>query len=390
MRYLLIFLIGLLSMQSFAKDDYSKFGRGLNVPSDWKKKAQFVKVKSISSVALPEAFDWREKVKLSAVKNQGNCGSCWAFSTTATWRDAMIVQAGEVGDGSEQNVLDCNVQRYGCDGGYFDVSSIWVSPGAVREADYAPYKAVKGSCNSAAKKFAKAISWKYIQGAGGGDPTVDDIKTAIMTYGPVSVGVAAGEDWNSYSGGILSGSKCTSKQLNHAVQIVGWGKDHWVVRNSWGTGWGEQGYIRMAYGCDGIGELPNIIVYKDGINPTPNPDPNPTPNPDPTPTPDPEPTPCPLPKVSTGYPAEFQAVIGQRYLMGSKAVKGEKYLWTADPAFGGGAKPITAQIYYKPVSTKKITLTASNKCGSASASSNMVMSEVSLSKKQLKKLKVYK
>lgn len=370
MKWVFCFLAFFISMFSFSSEDYSKFGRGLVVPHNWKENAQFIRMGQ-KRVSLPDTFDWRQKVTLSPVKNQGNCGSCWAFSTTATWRDAMIVQAKENGDGSEQYVLDCNRQGYSCNGGYFDVSEIWVTPGAVREKDYAAYSAKKYSCNTSAPKFAKALKWFYIEGSKGGDPTVDDIKEALMLYGPVSVGVAAGNDWSNYRGGILQGSACTSKQLNHAVQIVGWGKGYWIVRNSWGTGWGEQGFIRIAFDCDGIGELPNVIVYKEGT-----PDPGPGPNP-------PPPEPCELPKASTGYPEQFDAVAGTRYLMGTAAVKGEKYVWKADPPFSNNAVPTTAQIYYKPYMTKTLTVTATNKCGSSSASTIMNI-DVSLKAKRLK------
>lgn len=370
MQMYLYLIMMLFSTHVLALENYANYGRGLTVPPDWMEKAEFVKVEK-STRALPATFDWREKVKLSPVKNQGQCGSCWAFSTTATWRDAMIVQAGEAGDGSEQNVLECNRQGYGCDGGYFDVSEIWVTPGAVREGDYKAYSASKGACNKSATKFAKALSWKYLQ-----DTSVDGIKAGLMKYGPVSVGVAAADDWSNYRGGILKGSACKGTQLNHAVQIVGWGEGHWIIRNSWGTGWGENGYIRIAFDCDQVGELPNVIIYKDGTpNPTPEPtpDPNPDPNPNPTPEPTPDPKPCVLPSVKTGYPATYLVRPGKTYLMGGKSQPKVSYLWTAEPAFSNNSAPKSAQIKYSPYMTKKITITGTNECGSSSASTNMVI-----------------
>ena len=373
MKSIFMVFLCLFSISAFGKEDFSKYGRGLVVPKGWV--AAPTNILQITPLKeLPADFDWRTKVTLSPVANQGNCGSCWAFSATSTWMDAMIVQAGEKGDGSFQQTLDCNIHRgYGCNGGMFDAAKMFVSPGANRAAQYGPYQPKQGTCKNL-PTFAKAVEWKYISPV-----SIESIKTALMTYGPVSVGVSAGSDWNSYSGGVLSGSACTSRQLNHAVQIVGWGSSpvgHWIVRNSWGTGFGEGGFIRMAFDCDGIGELPNVIIYKGG---------QPQPKPEPTPDPQPQPTPCPVPTADTGYGEEFQAELGNTYLMGSKAVRGMTYMWSADPAFAGGAKPRSAQIRYKPSVDKMITLVVTNKCGSSSMSTYVSLGEVSL-----KKINVYK
>jgi cathepsin L len=126
----------------------------------------------------------------------------------------------------------------------------------------------------------------------------DLIKQAIYLYGPVSVAVSVSGDFSSYSSGIYNGS--TSGTVNHAVNLVGWDETvkpyHWIMRNSWGKEWGENGYMRIAYGSKKIGYA---ATYVDAYGPvphddvTPEPTPNPTPAPSPTPDPGPEPKPCP-------------------------------------------------------------------------------------------------
>lgn len=365
-RFLLFSL--LFAASSFAAEHQ----RGLIIPKNWDMGKTFWSAKGLVRGDLPTTFDWRQKVTLSPIKDQGNCGSCWAFSATETFRDAMIAQSGGGGDGSEKYVLDCNKQNYGCQGGFFDAAQIFVSPGSVRESGYKAYNAKKETCGSATP-FTKAADWRYVARDENSRPSVDEMKAAMMTYGPLSVGVAAGSSWNNYSGGIYTA--CSNKQLNHAVQIVGWGETYWIMRNSWGTGWGEKGFMRIAFKdasgqpCDGIGEAANFYVYSGSPEPTPTPGPTPEPTPGPTPPPGP----CTLPTASTGYGAEMTAKAGKVYLMGKKSVSGVTYSWSAEPAFNNNAAPTTAQIRYQPVITKTLTVTAKNACGAASASTRVIL-----------------
>ena len=368
MRIMCLLALMLFPLFSYGADDKPlAHARGLVRPDDWAKRATFVDVlgeMQKKRASLPAAFDWRDTKTLSAVTDQGNCGSCWDFSSASTFRDAMIVQAGAVGDASEKYVLDCNSMNYSCNGGYFDVAQFYISPGAVRQADYKAYNAKKEACG-AATPFAKLAEWHYVAGSQSAAPTVDQLKAAIYTYGPINVGVAAGNDWDSYSGGVMTA--CRDTQLNHAVQLVGWNDNggtngYWIMRNSWGTVWGEQGYMRLVYGCDGIGESAVFYVYKGGVPPAPTP----------TPTP-PVPPPCKLPVTTTGYGPQITVQAGKTIVMGKPGAKGVSYKWTAVPAFNGGAVPTTAQINYKPAITKALTITATNTCGSASATTNVVM-----------------
>ena len=367
MKNWIIFLMILFSLNAISEEKYKT---GLIIPKDWKSKAKF-ESSIIRDVGVPAEFDWRKEVTLSPILNQGNCGSCWDFSATATFKDDMIVQKPvSAPDSSTQQVLDCNRQGYGCDGGFFDVDEYFVSPGTSKDSAYGSYVAKKQSCKSGIPVYGKAAGWAYVAQSSNGSPSDAEIKAAIMAYGPVSVGVAADNAFSAYTGGVFT--NCVSKQLNHAVQLVGWSDSggYWIMRNSWGSNWGESGYMRLKFGCNGIGEAANYFKF-DG-SPTPTPDPTPGPTPDPTPVP-----PCTLPKVSTGFPAQVNAKKGKIYNLGSRAVSGETYIWTAEPAFNGGVTPTTAQIRYQPAITKVLTITAKNDCGSASATSAFNLSNVS-------------
>lgn len=371
MKRFILFAVFVFSFMSIAEEKYKT---GLIIPKDWKAKAKF-ESSLTRTFALPSEFDWRTQKTLSPVMNQGSCGSCWAFSASATFRDNMIVQMGQNFTNSTQQVLDCNQQGYSCNGGFFDVDDFFVNPGVASESAYGPYVAKKNSCKSGIPVEASASGWTYVAQANGA-PSDAEIKAAIYQWGPVSVGVAADTNFQKYTGGIFT--NCTAKQLNHAVQLVGWNDNgnpgYWIMRNSWGGSWGESGYIRIKYGCNGIGEAANYFKFSDSPQPTPTPTPGPTPTP----------PPCNPPTASTGHDEYMQGVIGERYLMGVKAEVGVKYSWVAEPAFTNNAKPTTAQIYYKPIMTKKLTVTATNKCGSSSAFTTIDVDDLS------KKIKTYR
>jgi hypothetical protein len=354
-----------------------EYKRGLIIPKDWKSKATFVS-SFHRGMALPSEFDWRLQKTMSPIMNQGSCGSCWAFSASATFRDALVVQAGQSYANSVQEVLDCNAQNYGCQGGFFDVDQFFVSPGTSHEQAYGAYVGKKQTCKKITKTNS-AISWHYVALSSNGTPSKDEMKAAIAAYGPISIGVAAGSSWSSYTGGIYK--TCNNSSLNHAVQLIGWSDagQYWILRNSWGTQWGESGYMRIAYvnsagqPCDGVGEAANYFKVTSTPSPTPSPDPTPTPGPTPPPTP---PGPCSMPKASTGKPAEFKATIGTTYTMGIRAVKGVSYSWSAEPPFNNGAAPKVSIIGYKPTATKTLTVTATNDCGTSSASTSMLLNDI--------------
>ncbi len=337
-------------------DNGKMYATGLKIPMDF---APPTTVKAHLGEDLPATFDWRSKVQLSPIENQGSCGSCWAFSTAATFQDVKRI-FGETEDLSEQYLLSCaNPSEWSCNGGFFAHDAHKSPRGAVLASEY-PYTATDSACKSGINYRWKLTSWAYLPG--GETPSVDEIKAAIYKYGPVSVGVAADSQFSSYRSGIFQGSGST--QLNHAVNLVGWGQGYWIMRNSWGAGWGESGYMRIKFGANGIGAWTNFIVYNKAPDPSPNPDPNP--NPEPQPEPDPE---CePKPFASTGYGDSITVRKGGTIILGTPSREDHTYYWTAVPEFNGGVEPPYAKIKYAPAIQKRLTLHAVTECGEATDS----------------------
>jgi inhibitor of cysteine peptidase len=202
--------------------------------------------------ALPTSFSWQPYC--TPVKNQGSCGSCWAFCTTASFEAVVNIWDKKINDYSEQYLVNCHTKSSGCSGGSSSAYSLYVSTGAVAESEL-PYKAKNGTCTSY-NYLEKAISYKTVKNS------PETIKEAIYNYGPIYTAICAGSNLNKVGTGILT--KTDGTNLNHAVLLVGWNDDegYWIVKNSWGASWGSKGYFKAKYGVSGIGGGSAYINYK--------------------------------------------------------------------------------------------------------------------------------
>jgi hypothetical protein len=250
---------------------------------------------------LPKAtaptYDCRTLGIVPPVVDQGQCGSCWDFSGTSICTSALMKALGTAAPGplSEQYTLDCG-QNGGCDGDDNTTVTAWAkTTGLPTTAAYGAYAGAAGKCGyQTTMTLYKIADWGFVDNQGQGVALTQDIKNAIVAFGPVGTGVAAGNDWDDVGPAtILSG---TSTDIDHDVVIVGWddtkGKNGvWVVRNSWGTDWGNVGYVYMEYGADSIGtEAIWVTAAAPPVPPAPPDPPAPVP---PTPTPPTPPTPVP-------------------------------------------------------------------------------------------------
>ncbi|MEW5994833.1 MAG: C1 family peptidase [Candidatus Zixiibacteriota bacterium] len=246
---------------------------GLVEPPDWRETSRFDQMTTRAMASLPERFDWRDSVDLPPVKNQGGCGSCWAFGTVGPLECNIRIWDGETVDLSEQWLVSCNRNGWGCEGGWFAhdyhqwKTDACDSTGAVLEADY-PYVAYDSPCSCPDPHPHRIKSWAFI-GSQYSVPGVSLIKQAILDYGPVSVAVYVNAAFQAYNGGVFDG--CVEDgQINHAVVLVGWDDTQgpygvWFMRNSWGPGWGEEGYMRIPYNCSQIGYAACYINYEGGV-----------------------------------------------------------------------------------------------------------------------------
>jgi C1A family cysteine protease len=182
-------------------------------------------------------YNWNDKGAVTPVKDQGQCGSCWAFSATGGLEGLSFVSNGELESFSESQLVDCS-GSYGnqaCNGGLMDNAFKFVKDkGIVHESDY-PYKAVKQTCKIATGPF-KISGFTDIKNC-------NDLASAL-TGRPISIAVDA-TNWSAYKGGVFS--NCSTR-LNHGVLLVGVKSNNWVVKNSWGPRWGESGFIQLQGG----------------------------------------------------------------------------------------------------------------------------------------------
>jgi cathepsin L len=198
--------------------------------------------------ALPATWDWRTKGAVTHVKNQGQCGSCWSFSTTGSVEGCHFLATKKLVALSEQNLMDCSTSQgnQGCDGGLMTQAMDYIisNKGIDTESSY-PYTAQDGTCHYNPKNSGATMK-SYVNVNQGDE---NDLQEKVH-LGPTSVAIdASHSSFQFYSSGVYNEPSCSSTQLDHGVLAIGWGTYHnsayWLVKNSWGTDWGQQGYIWM-------------------------------------------------------------------------------------------------------------------------------------------------
>ncbi|MFC2155321.1 C1 family peptidase [Acidobacteriota bacterium] len=191
----------------------------------------------------------------TSVKSPGGCGSAWAFSTTGAF-ESNLKKNGISTDLSEQWLISCNTDGWGCNGGWF-ANAYMVDPGAVLESCY-PYTGTDSTCQTGCPFVYVASS------TGNTGDDVASIKWGIVDYGAVSCAVYVNSAFQAYIGGTFN--DCDDKSCNHAVILCGWDDSKgasgaWYMKNCWGTGWGEDGFMWIEYGCSNVGYGSNYIEY---------------------------------------------------------------------------------------------------------------------------------
>jgi cathepsin F len=226
-------------------DEHKGMYRGWAVPEAMKSAPQGSF--KVSADPTPTSWDWRTKGAVTEVKNQGQCGSCWSFSTTGNVEGQWFLAGHTLTPLSEQQFVDCDKVDQGCNGGLpSNAFEYAIKAGGIEsEASY-PYTAMDGSCQfSASKVVAKISNWTAVS------TDEDTIASVLVSTGPLSIGINA--EWMQfYAGGVSDPLFCNPKALDHGVLIVGFGtqdsKPYWIIKNSWGPTWGEKGYYLIIRG----------------------------------------------------------------------------------------------------------------------------------------------
>ncbi|MFA8300183.1 MAG: GEVED domain-containing protein [Hyphomicrobiales bacterium] len=227
---------------------------------------------------LPSYYNLAEQGKVTPVRDQGTCGSCWAFGSVAGFESKILKKDGNSRDLSEQYAVSCNDYGFSCAGGWW-VHDVWEQyvpagesgAGAVYESDF-PYQSLDVDCAPPHDHYEQIEGWAYTDDVADTpwpttlhDPSIAQVKQKLYEWGSIPTALCL-DNWNTYTGGVLSGS--TSEYTSHIVLVTGWDDSNqcWIIKNSWGGDWGEDGYIRIAYGSHLTCQYSTYLKY-DKTNP---------------------------------------------------------------------------------------------------------------------------
>ncbi|CAF3862364.1 unnamed protein product [Adineta steineri] len=201
------------------------------------------------NIKLPDTVDWRDKGAVVPVKNQGQCGSSWAFSAVGAIEGAYEIKTGKLVSFSEQQLVDCSTKQgnAGCNGGYMTQSFQYIKEaGGIQSEDTYPYTAHDDTCTfNSSNVIVKVCGFVELQS---GNETA--LQQAVALIGPIATAVDASHtSFQIYQSGVYDEPQCQPKFPDHGIFIVGYGnesgKDYWLLKNSWDTQWGEKGYIKV-------------------------------------------------------------------------------------------------------------------------------------------------
>jgi cathepsin L len=208
--------------------------------------------------APPATYNWKDHGKVQEVKNQGKCGSCWTFRAIGAQESQSAINTGKLVSLSEQNLLDCVTQSKGCNSN--------VAYQYVKSKQASPYEAKQGSCRyKAAGAITKLSGYGTLASR---DET--SLQNAIYTYGPASIAIDANHDsFQKYKSGVYNEPVCSSTRLDHKVLAIGWGTNpspYWLIKNSWGTFWGDEEFIRITRGKNQCRVATDVVIPLPELN----------------------------------------------------------------------------------------------------------------------------
>jgi len=261
------FTVALNKFADLTNQEFANMYNGLRVPEGYVHQGT---LQADTTVTLPDTWDWRKQGAVTGVKNQGQCGSCWSFSTTGSVEGCHFLTSGKLVSLSEQNIMDCswNNGNQGCNGGLMTQAMDYIisNKGVDTEASY-PYTAQSSTtCNyQVANKGSSETAYTNVASGDEGA-----LQTSVHK-GPTSVAIdASHSSFQFYSSGVYNEPACSSSQLDHGVLAIGWGTDsgsaYWLVKNSWGTDWGMSGYIEMSRNANNQCGIATMATLPTGCN----------------------------------------------------------------------------------------------------------------------------
>lgn len=233
--------LGLNHLSDLTHHEYKKL---LGYRSDLRPERQEAEL--LSEENLADSADWRTKGAVTGVKNQGQCGSCWAFSTTGAIEGAREIAGQGLTSLSEENLVECSKQNHGCKGGAMVLGFMYAEEHPLMTEAAYPYTSGTGKQGSCKYESSEGVG--KVRGFKDVGKSASQMKAAIMK-GPVSVAIEADKTvFQHYRSGVITGGACGTK-LDHGVLAVGYGEEdgepYFLVKNSWGPSWGDEGYVKI-------------------------------------------------------------------------------------------------------------------------------------------------
>ncbi|OWF35999.1 cathepsin L1-like [Mizuhopecten yessoensis] len=256
------FFLGINQFTDMDSMEYSKWlGSYMVRKSDQNTASTFLRP---SHLVAPAEVDWRTLGYVTPVKNQGQCGACWAFSATGSLEGQHFKKTGTLIALSEQQLNDCSTSygNQGCNGGLMDNAFRYIADNGIESEAAYPYTAKDGVCQyDPTKVVAKCTGMVDIQAN-----SETQLLEAVAAIGPISVAIDASHpSFQQYAGGVYDEPSCSSTQLDHGVLVVGYGSlnanDMWIVKNSWGALWGDQGYVMMSRNANNQCGIASMASY---------------------------------------------------------------------------------------------------------------------------------
>jgi C1A family cysteine protease len=223
----------------------------------------------LKSIEPPEAFDWRDHGAVSEVKDQGSCGSCYAFSAIGAVESQYFMKSGKHVNLSEQQIIDCSIDNEGCFGGSPLSVFTFLHENEIVSAEDYPYEGKEGWCRSRGKPKTDVEVHGFSLDFAQRD---EDLKKSVSQLGPLMINIRVIPTFVFYQNGIYDDPDC-GQTMNHGMLLVGYGHDdeknldYWILKNSWGKSWGEEGYMRIVMGKNMCGMnshqlLPNLTPHE--------------------------------------------------------------------------------------------------------------------------------